>query len=388
MKTQAITGGRLVTPDGIVEEAVVIVEDGRITNCGSGDLAVPSAADVYDAEGAYVGPGLIDIHCHGGGGYWFHEDAEAPLAVHVPHGTTGLLATTRNRNAEEEFAAAADGMRMARKGPYGAAVIGINVEGPPTSRKYGAKSRLARRPGMDEYRRMLDAAGDLIKVWTMAPEIEGTDELIDMLAPYGIIPAVGHSEAPAERVLELVPRGLRLATHCMDATGVTPHPSRYRGTREAGVDEAVLLSDDIFAEVIPDSWGLHVRGLMLKLILKAKGIERVILITDAVKTAGTQELRYTTEGGRKVVEDKRDVCLNDEGDLSGSHLTMNLSVRNMMSHTGVSLPEAVRMASLVPAALLGLEHDRGSIEKGKRADIVVFSEEMDVRRVMLAGNWV
>ena len=241
---------------------------------------------------------------------------------------------------------------------------------------------------MDEYSRMLETAGDLIKVWTMAPELDETNELIDLLKPYGIIVAVGHSEAPAERILELVPKGLRLATHCMDATGATPNPPRYGGTREAGVDEAVLLSDDIYAEVIPDSWGLHVRGLMLKLILKTKGIDRVVLITDAVETSGTQELLYITEGERKIVEDKRDVRFNDEGELSGSHLTLNLSFRNMMSHTGVSLPEAVRMASLVPTKLLGCENDRGSIEEGKRADIIVFSEEMDIQRVMLAWKWL
>ncbi|WP_409345090.1 N-acetylglucosamine-6-phosphate deacetylase [Paenibacillus sp. MBLB4367] len=379
-QTKAIVNGRLITPSGLIEEGVVIIEGDRIAACGTaGSVDIPEGAVRIDAERQYVGPGFIDIHCHGGGGHWSWEEPYLFALAHLKHGTTGILPTLVYNQSREEMVQGVSAILNVGDRAYSSALLGIHMEGPFINKKYGAITSPIRPVDPEEYNALLELAGDRIKVWTFAPELEGQAAFAEAASKYGIALSVGHSEAEAETIFAFVDKGLKLGCHCMNASGTTPSPSRFGGTREVGVDEAVLVHDDIYAEVIPDAQGLHVRPLMCKLIHKTKGTDRVIIITDAIDEAGVEG----EPGG--PYEDVRFI----EGvGLSGSKLTMDRAVRNMMRHTGASLSDAFVMASLNPAKVLKLDHLLGSLEPGKLADLIVVTEDVEVRKVLLRGRVV
>ncbi|KIL40331.1 hypothetical protein SD70_13855 [Gordoniibacillus kamchatkensis] len=373
-----LKNGTVVTSERLIANGYVWVRDGRIAAYGTWDAEVEKAtagAPEIDADGAYIAPGFVDIHCHGGGGVWaFRQPYECAIA-HLQHGTTSLLPTlSYNESREETRQGVIDIVAaMNSDASYRAAIAGIHMEGPYINKKYGAITSPIRPVDPEEYNEILSLAGDQIKLWTLAPELEGQYEFAEAASHYGITLSVGHSEASAEQIFALVPKGLRVGCHCTNASGATPSPSRYGGTREVGVDEAVLVHDDIYAEVIPDKQGVHVRPLMLKLILKAKGAGRVIIITDGMPDSGL------------AGSDEPDVNYNHKGDLAGSKLTMDAAVRNMMLHTGAGIVDAFRMASLNPAKAIRMDREIGSIEVGKWGNLIVLDSDIRVRTVVLRG---
>lgn len=374
-----IQNGTIVTADRLIPNGLVHIENGWIVAVGeAGSMEVPTGCEVLDAGGAYVAPGFVDIHCHGGGGVWSWEQPYEFALAHLKYGTTAILPTLTYNESREQVR---DGLRtilatMESSRPFVEAIVGIHMEGPYINAKYGAITSPIRPVDPQEYGEILREAGDRIKVWTMAPELDGQDAFVNEAAKYKISLSVGHSEATAEQIFRFVPQGLRIGCHCTNASGATPSPSRYGGTREVGVDEAVLVHDDIYAEVIPDSEGIHVRPLMLKLIHKTKGTDRVILITDAMPDAGVDK------------GDASDVNWNHLGHLAGSRLTMDRAVHNMMVHTGVGIVDAFRMASLNPAKVIHMEDQMGSIAQGKRANLLLIDEEIRIQQVILHGQIV
>jgi len=394
MSVWAIANGTLVFPDRLVEDGVVLVDGDRIAACGPAeDVPVPPGIDTIDARGRYVGPGFIDIHSHGGGGYWSFDHPLEAAEAHLRHGTTGYLPTPVYFQTREELLASAE--RIAAVMRSGAKrkglILGMHLEGPFLNPKYGALRTNIRPVDPEEYRELLHAAGPYIKVWTVAPEMPGTNRLIEETAAAfpGVVFSAGHSESDPETMYRLVPHGLRLACHLTNASGTTPAVSRFGGTLEVGLHEAALAHDDMFVEVIPDRGGAHVRPLMLKLILKAKGIDRVVVITDAVNEAAAGEL--APPPAIPALNDFPgcdDVNFTEDGQLNGSKLTMDRAVRNMMRHTGTDLVGGFRMGSLNPARLLGLDGEMGSLAPGKRANLVIVDEAVEVHGVVFEGEWV
>ncbi len=378
--TRVITNARLVTPLNLIDDGAIRIENGLIADYGpKGSVAVPAGAEVIDAKGKYVGPGFIDIHCHGGGGIWAWDDPYKFTCTHLKFGTTGVLATLSYNRSKEEWVQDVRNVIEVGRRPYSAALLGLHMEGPYINRKYGAITSPIRPVDPQEYRALLALGGEHIKLWTLAPELEGQTAFAEEAFKRGIVMSVGHSEATAEQIFALVPKGLRVGCHCMDATGTTPSPTRFKGTREVGVDEAVLVHDDIYAEVIPDAVGWHVRPLMCRLIHKAKGTHRVIIITDAIDEAGLPE---------NVAPGASDVRIVEGVGLSGSKMTMDMAVRNMMAHAGVGIVEAFVMASLNPAKLLKVDHLMGSIDRGKRANLVIVSDRIEIDTVIFQGEVV
>lgn len=374
-----IQNGTIVTADRLIPNGHVHMENGWIVGVGeAGSVEVPTGCEVLDAGGAYVAPGFVDIHCHGGGGVWSWEQPYEFALTHLKYGTTAILPTFTYNESREQVR---DGLRtilttMESSKPFVEAIVGIHMEGPYINKKYGAITSPIRPVDPQEYGEILRVAGDRIKVWTLAPELGGQDIFVNEAAKYNISLSVGHSEATAEQIFRFVPQGLRIGCHCTNASGTTPSPSRYGGTREVGVDEAVLVHDDIYAEVIPDSEGIHVRPLMLKLIHKTKGTDRVIIITDAMPDAGVDK------------GDASDVNWNHLGHLAGSRLTMDKAVRNMMVHAGVGIVDAFRMGSLNPSKVIHMEDQMGSIAQGKRANLLLIDEEIRIKQVILHGQIV
>ena len=380
--------GSLFLADRIIPNGIVIMAGNRIADCGSTDeVMIPEDAEIIDAGGNYIAPGFVDIHCHAGGGRLAYLHPHHVALAHLKHGTTSLLPTLSYNESREETIQGVTNIVEAMESnlPYKEAIAGIHMEGPYINKKYGAVVAPIRPPDPEEYNEVLRIAGKDIKLWTLAPEIDGQDEFITAASRYAITFSVGHSEATAEQIFRYVPYGLRIGCHCTNASGTTPSKSRYGGTREIGVDEAVLVNDDIYAEVIPDYGGVHVRPLMLELIRKTKGNDKVIIITDNydITSDKPEGGGFSPEGMSKEALD--DVNFTKVG-LSGSRLTMDKAVRNMMMHTGIGIVEAFKMGSLNPAVATNMHNMVGSIEKWKYANILIVNENIEIQQVFLHGE--
>lgn len=368
----AITNANIVLENEVLPNASLLIEGERIVGIGK---EIPADSQVIDAKDAYVGPGFVDIHVHGGGGY---TTAEKPLEMAVyflQHGTTTILLTPDYcLNFEKFLTAIRKGKEAMQKGKN---IAGFYMEGPYMNPKYGASAEFNpwRHPlDPKEYEALVDEAGALTKVWTIAPEREG-------LAPFlhyarkvnpSVLFAVGHSHATPDEIRAL-PYHPDLQTHCTNATGRVNEGGGCRGT---GPDEYCFLDDEMYAELISDSYAIHVKQDIQKLILKVKGIDRVILITDSTP------FEYPNPPELAHVDD---LNFDHKGSLNGSRLTMNLACRNVIKHTACSIVDAFKMASRNPARVLGMDDEIGTIEVGKKANLVFVDDQFKIQQVMLEG---
>ena len=376
-----LRGGRVVLPDRVAAGHSVWVADGHVvTVAPDGAIEAGPGVTVVDVTGRLVGPGFVDLLCHGGGGVWTTEDPVAASDYHLAHGTTSMLAATALLATHEEnlraVATIADAVAAGRTRN----VEGIHMEGPYLNPDFGAYREWSRLPVREEYLGFVDAARGLLRTMTIAPELEGAAGLVHGLqeATGGrMVFSVGHSRATRHQIEALVPGGLRLATHLMNASGANPDPARYAGTREVGVDEAVLLDDGMWAAVIADAAGRHVRPDLVRLIVKVKGADRVVAVTDCTAAHGAPV--GGASGGPE------DINYNDRGEIAGSALTMDAAVANLARHADLPVETAWRMASHNPAAALGLLDRVGQLLPGRRANIVVADDDLIVEQVWLDG---
>jgi len=378
-----IANAKVVLETGILWNGTIGVEGERIACVGgAGDVPIPEGAPTIDAGGLYVGPGLVDIHVHGSGSHAFHEAPEQAAAHFLRHGETTVLPTLYHDLNPAEFVAAIERVKAARaRGGAAAAIGGLYMEGPYLNPQYGAMPEKHRwRFGVkaEDYRQIVDRAGDFARVWAFSPEMEGVEDFVRYakeVNPRAAF-ALAHSEATPAQARRFKRYGLKIKTHCMNATGRAPVP---RGTRGSGPDEFCLSDPDVYAELISDSEGIHVCADQQRLILRAKGVDRVILITDSTKSDGTSPERL-----RHI----RDLNFDANGDLCGSKLTLDVACRNIMAHTGCGIAQAFLMAARNPADAVGLGDEVGTIEAGKRANLVFVDDMFHVNRVILNGETV
>ena len=379
----AIINAELVMPDHLIPDAVLFIQDGKITGFGEmRNTPIPEDCQIIDAEGLYVGPGLVDIHCHAGNGVRFEHDAKLAASYHLPFGTTSMLATLGGRLTAPELVKGINGIREAMDTPEGKNIAGIYMEGPYINPDFGSLSHLNPwRFGAHakDYMPILEAGKELIRVWSVGPETEGIEAFVQdaNAACPNIRFAVGHSQASPQQIEKLVPYGLCIGTHHTNATGDLP---KYPECRGVCVDETVNYNDGIYAEVISDSMGIHVDPYMQRLIRKIKGDEKIILISDhtAYQSPSIPGLEHVTDLNFTPME-------NGGIDISGSKLTLNVACRNWMKHTGASIVEAFKVGAYNPARAVGL-YDRGQIRVGLRADLVIVDHKMNVHKVILGGK--
>ena len=253
-------------------------------------------------------------------------------------------------------------------------LTGIYMEGPYLNPSYGGDTKNSKWKGEVDrtvYMDLVERGRGLVKIWGVSPEKPGIAQFVEDAGEPGVIFAASHTEATPEQLYALLPYGLKLQTHHMNATGAV---SELLGVKGAGVDEAVGLCDDIYAELIVDSQAVHVNKYNIRLALKYKGRDRIILISDA------------TEFGSTGQSDAPDLRFDDNGDLCGSSLTLAQACRNMMKHTGSGICDVFRFGSLNPAKLLGLQNEMGSIAKGKKANLVITDDMINVDHVMFEGS--
>jgi len=389
MRKLKIINGRIITPGKIIEKGSVLVSDGLITAIS--DKKISSKADVIvDAEGNFISPGFIDIHVHGGGGSDFMDgtirDFLTIAETHLQYGTTALVPTTLTAEKGNLLHILDIYRKASKQNVKGAQFLGMHIEGPyfAMSQKGAQDARYIRKPDKKEYSEIIKKAGDIIVRWSAAPELEGALDFGKYLKAHNILPAIAHTDAIYEDVVKAFESGYTLATHFYSAmSGVT----RRNAFRYAGVIESVYLMDDIDVEVIAD--GVHLPAPLLKLVYKIKGSERIALITDAMRAAGTQShesILGSRENGLKVIVEDGVAKLPDRASFAGSVATTNRLVRTMIQTANVSLVEAVRMMTLTPARIMKIDKQKGSMAEAKDADLVIFDNDVNIKTAIVKGE--
>lgn len=388
-KKLKIINGKIITPQTIIEQGTVLISDGIITEISNEEI--DSKADItVDAKGNFVAPGFIDIHVHGGGGSDFMdgtvEDFLTIAKTHLQYGTTALVPTTLTSEKENLLHILDIYKKALKENERGAQFLGMHIEGPyfAMSQKGAQDARYIRKPDKDEYREIIEKAGDIIVRWSAAPELDGALEFGKYLKAHNILPAIAHTDAVYEDVVEAFEIGYTLATHFYSAmSGVT----RRNAFRYAGVIESVYLIDEIDVEIIAD--GVHLPAPLLKLIYKIKGTDRIALVTDAMRAAGTQDsesILGSRENGLNVIVEDGVAKLPDRTSFAGSVATTNRLVRTMIQIAGIPVVEAIRMMTLTPARIMKIDHHKGSITTGKDGDIVIFDEDINIQSAIIAGS--
>lgn len=369
-----LTNARVVTPDG-VHEGWLRIENGRVAALGS-DGPVP---DGRDLGGAWVVPGMVDTHIHGGAGHAFTEtDPEGvrkTIAFNRSRGVTALVGGLVAATPEDTLRQVAALAELCDAGE----LAGIYLEGPFISRaRCGAHDPgLLRDPDTAEFDRWLKAGRGHVRMVTVAPELPGALDLIGAAASSGVVAAVGHTEATYEQTLAAFDAGASVATHLYNAM-------RPLGHRDPGPITAALGDERVTVELIVDN--VHVHPGAAGLVFDAAGADRVSLVTDAMSATGLGDGEYTL-GDLRVRVSGGEARLAESGTIASSTIVLPQAVRNAVRGLGVGVPEAVRSASSVPAAALGLD-GVGRIEVGGRADLVVLDEDLGVREVVYEGAWV
>lgn len=397
-----LTGGRVVTPDGVCW-ADVTVRGGRIAEVhesAPGRVAV----DAVDLDGRWLLPGFVDLHVHGGDGAQFNTrdvaEVQRAAAFHARHGTTALLATTVAAPVGELLdALTAIGAAAAAPAAASAQVLGAHLEGPFLSR---------RRPGAMEADHFLDPAapgdaaapgapaaadapgmplieavdrllaGGPVRSISLAPELPGALELTRRAVARGVLVSLAHTDAGAAEARAAIDAGARAVTHAFNAMRPLHH-------REPGLIGVALDRDELTCELICD--GVHVDPTVVRLLLRLKGPQRTALVTDAIEATGLPDGDYRL-GDRAVCVRAGRATLPGAETIAGATLTMDAAVRNAVLFGEATVADAARMAATTPAELLGIDDVKGSIAPGRDADLVVLDGDLSLHRVLVRGRWV
>ncbi len=384
-----IKNGSLITPARVINDGVVVVKGSTIVDAGPrGMVEEPPGAQMIDARSGYMAPGMIDIHVNGAMGADVtkvkHDTFDIMGDFFVRHGTTSYLGTAIT-SADADFLRVLEHARSAiKKRTFkGAELLGIHMEGPYLSpEQSGAHPRaFLKQPVRDQYMQFLKYE-DVLKKMTLAPELKGAAQLVKDLKDYGIIAAAGHTNGIYREIKDAVDAGITHGTHFFCNMS---HFRRDNLKRVAGVVETLLYDDRVSGELIGDGW--HVGPRLMNLLVKVKGVDRVCFVTDAMPAVGLPDGLHKIGDVEAVVENGI-ARLPDHSAYAGSVTTMEVCVKNGVDQMELSLADAVRMASLTPARILGVDGRKGSLEKGKDADIVILDQKLNVQKTIARGQVV
>ena len=380
MLTQIINA-KILTPQGWLKDGSVLMRDNKILEVTNCDLAV-IGAELIDAKGMYVVPGGVEIHCHGGGGGDFMEGTEAfraAVAAHMQHGTTSIFPTLSSSTIPMIRAAAETTEKMMAEPD--SPVLGLHLEGHYLNIKMagGQMPENIKDPDPNEYIPIVEK-WNCIKRWDAAPELPGAMQFGKYITGKGIVASVAHTQAEYEDIRSAWDSGYTLATHFYNAM---PGFHKRREYKYEGTVESIYLIDDMNVEVVAD--GIHVPPTILRLVYKIKGVERACVITDALACAVSDS--NVAFDPRVIIEDG--VCkLADRSALAGSVATMDRLIRTLVQKAEIPLEDAVRMASETPSKFMGVYDRKGSLQKGKDADILILDQDLNIRAVWAMGKLV
>ena len=385
-----IFNARVITPGKIIENGTILVTGETITAVSEQNIDAEGAIEI-NANGKYVAPGFIDIHVHGGGGHDFMDGNESAFLkiaeLHARYGTTAMLPTTLTSSKEELLQTLAIYEIAKEKNINGAQFLGMHLEGPyiAMAQRGAQDPRYIREPDPVEYREIVSSTS-CIKRWSSAPELNGSMELGRYLQSKNILPAIAHTDAIYEEVLEAFENGYTLVTHLYSAmSGVT----RRNAFRYAGVIESAYIIDEMDVEIIAD--GIHLPPPLLKLVYKIKGADRIALITDAMRAAGMpdgESVLGSLHNGLKVIVEDGVAKLPDRTSFAGSVATTIRLLKTMVLMADVPLIDAVKMLTSTPARILNILDKKGELTPGKDADIVIFDKDFMIQTTIIKGKVV
>jgi N-acetylglucosamine-6-phosphate deacetylase len=385
MSTTLLHVGNAITPTSQIRDAGILIRDGEIERIGKRDeFQLPAGATEIRAQDSTAIPGFIDVHIHGAGGRDVMEGSAEALSTITQRvaqfGTTSIVATTVTASTDDTLYAV-EGIAKYIPTQYDscnttcAEILGIHFEGPFLSkaRRGVHPPELLQQPSADVLQKILQAASGNARILTIAPELFGAMPCIDAARSLGMVVSIGHTDATYEQARAAIAHGAHHATHVYNAMRPFSH-------RDPGVIGAVLTSPEVNAELIAD--GIHVDEIAMKVLLQAKGPEHVVLISDGTMATGMPDGKYKLGGIDVIVVDG--VCRDAEGRLAGSTLTLDKALRNIVA-LGIPLASAVRMLTLNPATILGIEFKKGALRTGADADIVLLNEALQITHVWTRG---
>ncbi len=379
---ERIKSNKIILADEIFD-GYVYFENGKIVDVTAVDLTVDKE---YDMTGLYVSAGFIDIHTHGGGGNPFEGSVEQIVEgcnFHLKHGTTAICPTI----SAAEFKSMAESVKNIKQAMSDSRVkgtiLGAHLEGPYLSRKQsGAQcADFITSPKEEDYLPLLRDYGDVIARWSYAPENDGEERFAKALREFDVVASAGHTDAIYDDMLRAYNNGCSLVTHLFSCTSTI---TRDRGFRRLGVIETAFILDDMYVEIICD--GKHLPPELIRLIFKIKGVDRIALVTDSLSLAGSEQKHGFMQATEFIIEDG--VCkLMDRSAFAGSIATTDRLVRVAVQEAGISILDAVKMMTETPAKIMKLT-EKGKLQKGFDADIVVFDEDITVKSVFAKGNLI
>lgn len=379
-----IHGGDVITPLTVIRDGAVLIEGRRISQVGhSGALRCDRAiTERVDAGGRLIAPGFIDLQLNGADGRLLTSEPSvaavlAMAAVLPQFGCTAVLPTAITAPVDR-LIAACGAVASAREVPSrGSTILGIHLEGPfiNPERAGAHQTSFIAAPSEQVLRRLWHASDQSIRLITLAPEMARADDVITAARNLGITVAIGHTSATPAQVNEAVEHGASMATHLFNA--MAPF-----GSRAPGTVGGTLANDNLFVSVIAD--GVHVHPVSLKVAVRAAGVDRVVLVTDAMPPVGSTCTTFQLDD--QLIEVREGACYRSDGVLAGSVLTMDKAVKNMHRLVGVPLVDSIAMASMNPARVIGIANRKGSIEPGKDADILIVDPDVNIWFTMVEGQ--
>ncbi len=386
-----IKNGKIITPFEIVL-GDVRVENGKIVEVGE-NLTVKNDEIVQDVSGNFVTPGFIDIHSHGGYGSDFMDATDEAfnnaLKFHADNGTTTVLPTSCTAPVSD-IKIFLDYTKKYLKNPNEnvSKVLGVHLEGPYLSERNRGAQKLEdlKVPSRDGYDFILDYI-DVVKSVTIAPELDGADKMCKDLSSKGILMCGGHDDGVYPEFMPAIENGLSHVTHLYCVTSDV----RFKnGVRNVGLREYALIDDRLSVELIADD--KHIPQELLKMIVRAKGTEKICLVSDSLRCAGlandgTIYSLGSGDGAQKVYIDDGVAKVYGVGNYAGSITSVRQMIKNVMK-AGVGICSAVRMATINPAKVIGEEKNIGSIEVGKCADLCVLNEDFEVEKIIINGRLI
>ncbi len=390
MSKNLIYNAKLITPERIIENGYIVYENGKITDIGTNAEAESFEGIKINAEGKYLAPGFIDIHCHGGGGADFMDGTEEAFKTaaiaHSKHGTTTMLPTTLTCD-NKELVKSFEIFNKVKKEDFGGAnIIGLHLEGPYFNpEQAGAQDpRYIRSPKKEDYEYIYKEANGAILRWSMAPELPGADEFGAFLKDKGILASIAHTNASYQDVVTAYENGFNLLTHFYSAMSTIV---RVGGYRIPGVIESGYIIEGMNVELIAD--GHHLPKELLNMVYKIKGADRIALVTDSMRGAGTdakEMILGSLDNGLKCIVEDGVAKLPDRTAFAGSVCTTDRLVRTMYKTAGVPLIDAIKMITATPAKLINIDKTKGCLALGKDADFVLFDDDINIAYTIVNGK--